>query len=158
MKSIASALIAGALVASIGRTPAPATPLPRTNVVLASATSVDLEANTVTLPLHKGTAKGATVWYILTDASDSTAASKLGLLFFTTDRKRRAGHRDRERNDRPPNLSRHGRLFTDARPHDGCERQSDRGEGRQRRGRRVLAARPHRLRQHRVQRADRRSG
>jgi hypothetical protein len=81
LKSIASVLIVGALVASIARTPAPATPLPRTNVVLASATSVDLEANTVTLPLHKGTAKSATVWYILTDASDSAAASKLGLLF-----------------------------------------------------------------------------
>ncbi len=58
-----------------------AAPLPRSNVVLASAISVDLTANTVTLPLHRGTAKGATVWYIITDASDAAAAKKLGVLF-----------------------------------------------------------------------------
>jgi len=81
MKIIASALILGALVAPLIRTPAFATPLPRTNVVLASAKSVDLDANTITLPLHKGTAKGGTVWYVITDASDATVASKLGLLY-----------------------------------------------------------------------------
>jgi hypothetical protein len=60
---------------------AAADPLPRSKVVLASAKSVDLVANTVTLPLHRGTAKGATVWYIVTDTSDAAAAAKLGILF-----------------------------------------------------------------------------
>jgi hypothetical protein len=49
--------------------------------VLTSAVSVDLAANTVTLPLHRGTAKGGTVWYIITDASDAAAATKLGVLY-----------------------------------------------------------------------------
>jgi hypothetical protein len=40
-----------------------------------------LVANTVTLPLHKGSAKGATVWYVITDASDASAAAKLGILY-----------------------------------------------------------------------------
>jgi hypothetical protein len=80
MKHLVSALIVGALVVPIALTPALATPLPRANVVLPSAKSVDLDANTVTLPLHKGTAKGGTVWYIITDASDAAAASKFGLL------------------------------------------------------------------------------
>jgi hypothetical protein len=48
---------------------------------LPSAKSVDLTANTVTLPLHRGSAHGAPVWYILTDVSDQAAAAKLGLLY-----------------------------------------------------------------------------
>jgi len=56
--------------------PALATPLPRANVVWSSAIAVDLAANTVALPLHKGTARGSTVWYIITDASDAAAAWK----------------------------------------------------------------------------------
>jgi hypothetical protein len=55
-------------------------PLPRSHVVISNAT-VDLTANTVRLPLHRGTAKGKTVWYIVTDASDQAAASKLGVLY-----------------------------------------------------------------------------
>jgi hypothetical protein len=80
MKSFFS-FISVAAVALSAATSASAEPLPRANVVLASAKSVDLTANTVTLPLHRGTAKGAPVWYILTDTSDSAAAAKLGLLF-----------------------------------------------------------------------------
>ena len=74
--SITLAALATSSVASAG-----AAPLPRANVVLPSALSVDLVANTVTLPLHRGTAKGAPVWYIVTDASDAAAAKKLGVLY-----------------------------------------------------------------------------
>jgi hypothetical protein len=79
MKQILPLVALGALVAA--GAPAFAVPLPRTNVVLASAKSVDLAANTVTLPLHKGSAKGGTVWYIVTDTSDAGAAAKLGILY-----------------------------------------------------------------------------
>jgi hypothetical protein len=79
VKQILSALVLGALAAAA--MPAFAAPLPRANIVLSSAKSVDLAANTVTLPLHKGSAKGATVWYIVTDVSDSATAAKLGILY-----------------------------------------------------------------------------
>ncbi len=79
MKKTLSAFILGAL--AIASVPAVAAPLPRANVVLASAKSVDLVANTVTLPLHKGRAKGATVWYVVTDVSDAVTASSLGILY-----------------------------------------------------------------------------
>jgi hypothetical protein len=79
MKQILPALILGTLVTAIA--PALAAPLPRTNIVLASAKSVDLAANTVTLPLHKGSAKGETVWYVITDVSDATVAARLGILY-----------------------------------------------------------------------------
>ena len=80
MKCILS-LLTLSTVAAISAVAASAEPLPRSNVVLRSAIAVDLRANTVTLPLHRGTAKGATVWYIVTDASDAGAATKLGLLY-----------------------------------------------------------------------------
>jgi hypothetical protein len=79
MRQLRSALILGALAVASG--PAFAAPLPRANVVLASAKSVDLATNTVTLQLHKGSAKGKTVWYVITDASDASAAAKLGILY-----------------------------------------------------------------------------
>jgi hypothetical protein len=78
MKHLTCALI---LVSLATLTAASAAPLPRTNVVLSSAVAVDLAANTVTRPLHKGSARGATVWYIITDASDAVAAAKLGVLY-----------------------------------------------------------------------------
>jgi hypothetical protein len=80
MKPLVSMLTLGAF-ALASALPAGAAPLPRSNVVLPSAKIVDLAANTVTLPLHRGTAKGATVWYIITDTSDAAAAAKLGVLF-----------------------------------------------------------------------------
>jgi hypothetical protein len=80
MKRSLSMLAVGAIALVTG-VPGIAQPLPRANVVLQSAISVDLAANTVTLPLHRGTAKGAAVWYIITDTSDATAAQKLGILY-----------------------------------------------------------------------------
>jgi hypothetical protein len=79
MKQIFLALFLGAL--AVSSTLASAAPLSHANIVLSSAKSVDLAANTVTLPLHKGSAKGAMVWYIITDTSDAAAAEKLGVLF-----------------------------------------------------------------------------
>ena len=53
--------------------------LPRENLVLESALQVDLNAETVRLPLYKGTANGHTVWFILTEASDLGLAKNSGL-------------------------------------------------------------------------------
>ena len=53
--------------------------LPRENLVLESALQVDLSAETVRLPLYKGTANGHTVWFILTEASDLGLAKNSGL-------------------------------------------------------------------------------
>lgn len=80
MKHLSVMTVIGSIILG-SAAPALAAPLPRGNVVLSSAQSVDLVANTVTLPLHRGTAKGGTVWYIITDTSDATAASQLGLLY-----------------------------------------------------------------------------
>src|SRR5712691_9307677 len=53
--------------------------LPRENLVLESALQVDLNDETVRLPLYKGTANGHTVWFILTEASDQGLAKNSGL-------------------------------------------------------------------------------
>lgn len=57
-----------------------AAPLPREQILLRSAISVDAEANTVTLPLFRGEAAGETVWYIVTDSSDEEDAKKRGVV------------------------------------------------------------------------------
>lgn len=54
--------------------------LPREQIVLRSAISVDAEANLVTLPLFRGTAGGQTVWYIVTDSSDAADAAARGVV------------------------------------------------------------------------------
>ena len=61
--------------------PAVAHPLKRSDIILKSAISVDPDAQTVTLPLHRGIAHGKTVWYIITDASNATIARKFGVTF-----------------------------------------------------------------------------
>lgn len=55
--------------------------LPRENIVLASALSVDAANNRVTLPLFKGEAGGKTVWYIVTDSSDRADAMQRGVAY-----------------------------------------------------------------------------
>ena len=45
---------------------------------LTSALRVDLSRDFATLPLHKGTAQGETVWFVVTDVSDAAIAQKLG--------------------------------------------------------------------------------
>ena len=46
---------------------------------LASALRVDLTRDFATLLLHKGTANGETVWYVITDTSDAGMARQLGI-------------------------------------------------------------------------------
>jgi hypothetical protein len=53
--------------------------LPREKLVLDSAIQVDLDKETVRLPLYKGTANGQTVWFVLLDASDLGLAHDLGV-------------------------------------------------------------------------------
>jgi hypothetical protein len=61
-------------------TPVLATELPRENIVLRSALSVDAVANTVTLPLFRGEVDGRSVWYIVTDSSDAADAAARGVV------------------------------------------------------------------------------
>ncbi|HEY0544216.1 MAG TPA: hypothetical protein VGC91_02375 [Pyrinomonadaceae bacterium] len=49
--------------------------------VLRSAIQVNLTHHSATLPLHRGSYRGRTVWYVLTDVSDQTLANQLGLNF-----------------------------------------------------------------------------
>lgn len=53
--------------------------LPRQNLTVESAIQVDLDKETVRLPLYKGTANGETVWFVLLDASDQGIAHDLGV-------------------------------------------------------------------------------
>ena len=55
--------------------------LPKSDFTIKSALRVDLYHNTGTLPLHKGTCNGQTVWYVITDASDPAVARDLGVNF-----------------------------------------------------------------------------
>lgn len=59
---------------------AAAAELPRQQIVLASAISVDPVANIVVLPLHEGEAGGRRVWYILLDSSDGADAARRGVV------------------------------------------------------------------------------
>ena len=53
--------------------------LPRDHLTLESALNVDLNKETVRVPLYRGKAGGETVWYTLLDSSDSGAAHDLGV-------------------------------------------------------------------------------
>lgn len=68
------------LVAGIAPMNIRAAELPREQIVLRSALSVDPVANTVTLPLFRGDAAGKAVWYIVTDSSDATDAAARGVV------------------------------------------------------------------------------
>ncbi|HMD01557.1 MAG TPA: hypothetical protein VKG44_01205 [Candidatus Baltobacteraceae bacterium] len=50
-------------------------------LLLRSARALDTTKNTVVLPLHRGSANGKSVWYILTDVSDPNEAKARGLVF-----------------------------------------------------------------------------
>jgi hypothetical protein len=53
--------------------------LPRDHLTLESALNVDLNKESVRLPLYKGEANGKTVWFTLLDTSDPGAAHDLGI-------------------------------------------------------------------------------
>jgi hypothetical protein len=55
--------------------------LPRDNLTMSSVIQVDLDKETVRLPLYKGRANGQTVWYVLLDASDEGLADNSGVNF-----------------------------------------------------------------------------
>ncbi len=59
---------------------APERLLPREKIVLASAIAVDAGNMTATLPLHRGTAQGRSVWYVITDSSDAADAKARGVV------------------------------------------------------------------------------
>jgi hypothetical protein len=63
--------------ATFSSLPADASPI----LLVKSIRAIDVAKHTVTLPVHKGTAGGKTVWYILTDTSDAAQAAKQGLVF-----------------------------------------------------------------------------
>lgn len=73
------AITFGSLAASLA--PASAAPLPASHLVLKSALSADPVSNIAVLPLHKGSAGGKTVWYIITDSSDKADAAARGVVF-----------------------------------------------------------------------------
>jgi hypothetical protein len=80
-RTLAATLALTAGMAGLTLAPAAAAPLPAANIVLKSAISVDPVANTVVLPVHKGTAAGKTVWYIITDSSDKADAAARGVVY-----------------------------------------------------------------------------
>src|SRR3954454_17693402 len=53
--------------------------LPRNKLTTESAIQVDLDKESVRLPLYKGKANGETVWFTLLDASDQGIAHDLGV-------------------------------------------------------------------------------
>lgn len=55
--------------------------LPEEKVMLQSALGVDLTNSSVTLPLHQGSFEGETVWYVITESSDSGLANDLDVNF-----------------------------------------------------------------------------
>ena len=55
--------------------------LSRAKFTVASTVKVDLNNQSVRLPLHRGQLNGTTVWYVLTDVSDQGFADELGLNF-----------------------------------------------------------------------------
>jgi hypothetical protein len=75
-----AAMLAFAVSAAL----ASAAELPRDHIVLTSALAVDAQLGTVVLPLHKGSAHGKPVYYILTDSSSKVQAASLGLNYAPT--------------------------------------------------------------------------
>ncbi|MBA2362275.1 MAG: hypothetical protein H0V86_01945 [Chloroflexia bacterium] len=55
--------------------------LSRDKITIKSVKRVDLNSGIATLPLHKGSYKGTSVWYVITDVSDEGVARELGLNF-----------------------------------------------------------------------------
>jgi hypothetical protein len=55
--------------------------LPPANFVVHSAIRINLTRRFVRLPLHRGSYRGLTVWYVLTDVSDQELAKQLGINF-----------------------------------------------------------------------------
>lgn len=84
MGRTAHRLIAGAVGAATAVTlAAPALPASAADrkLFITSATAVDIGAGTVTLPLHRGTSSGRTVWFVVTESSNRNDAQRRGVNF-----------------------------------------------------------------------------
>jgi hypothetical protein len=68
-----------ALALALAPAAAPARTAP--TLLLKSVRAIDTTRNTVVFSVHKGTANGTTVWYILTDTSDAAEAKARGLIY-----------------------------------------------------------------------------
>lgn len=79
MKTRSLALLATAAFALTGTQPVLAADKP--TLLIKSVRAIDTARHTVVFPIHKGSANGKTVWYILTDASDAAQAKARGLVF-----------------------------------------------------------------------------
>ena len=154
MKTRSLALLATAAFALTGTQPVLAADKP--TLLIKSVRAIDTARHTVVFPIHKGSANGKTVWYILTDASDAAQAKARGLVFAPlfanvgSTHGRKVGRRHvaiRRRSGL------HARPGVQARP-----RRLPAGRSGPRRScrRRVLAVRQSRRRIGRVQCADRR--
>jgi len=53
--------------------------LEKNRQTITSALRVDLTRDFATLPLHRGTAQGQAVWFVITDVSDASIADRLGV-------------------------------------------------------------------------------
>lgn len=62
-------------------TPSDAAALSRSDFFFKSIISVDSSKHTVTLPLHRGSVRGKSVWFIVTDASNAQTAKSLGVAY-----------------------------------------------------------------------------
>ncbi|MBV8584072.1 MAG: hypothetical protein JO241_08760, partial [Candidatus Eremiobacteraeota bacterium] len=74
MKSITVAALAAVIIAAPDS--ARAASEPASAFFFPSIISIDTTAHTVTLPLYRGKAKGVTVWYVVTDATQAGTAKK----------------------------------------------------------------------------------
>ncbi len=78
----AATIVAAAWLALLLNAPAAgAQSLPRTKIALPNALSVDVAAQTVTLPLQRGRVGRQTVWYVVTDSSNAADAKSRGAIY-----------------------------------------------------------------------------
>ncbi len=54
---------------------------PQPTTLLTSIKSIDVQNHKAVFPVHRGFANGHSVWYVLTDVSDASAAANQGLIF-----------------------------------------------------------------------------
>jgi hypothetical protein len=74
---------AGAAVLTLAAVASPAAPAAAAapTKLLTSVVTIDAGGHTGVFPLHRGSAAGRTVWYVLTDVSDAKMAAARGLIF-----------------------------------------------------------------------------
>jgi len=78
LMAISAVLLLEVTVASAQNAPV-GTTLEKANQTIQSALRVDLTRDFATLPLHRGTARGETVWFVITDVSNARIARRLGI-------------------------------------------------------------------------------